>query len=191
MQQDYNQTLNLPSTDFPMRAGLPDTEPVALKEWQDNDLYGKLMEHNDGKPLYVLHDGPPYANGVIHLGTALNKSLKDFVLRYKNMTGFKAPYIPGYDTHGLPTELKARKQAGLKGSENVSPLEIRKICHEFALGFAESQRRQFERLGVLGDWEHPYLTLINVALFRHFAENLDLAGYVIVFKGKVRMLPVA
>ena len=119
------------------------------------------MKHNEGKPAYILHDGPPYANGIIHMGTALNKSLKDFVLRYKNMTGFKAPYVPGYDTHGLPTELKARAKAGMKNSETVSPLEIRKICREFAIGFADDQRKQFERLGVLGDWDHPYLTLTN------------------------------
>ncbi|MBQ9919967.1 MAG: class I tRNA ligase family protein, partial [Clostridia bacterium] len=116
-QQDYNKTLNLPKTDFPMRASLPEREPEALAQWQENHLYEKLMERNEGKPLYILHDGPPYANGVIHLGTALNKSLKDFILRYKNMSGFKAPYVPGYDTHGLPTELKARKKAGMESSE--------------------------------------------------------------------------
>ena len=108
MPQDYNKTLNLPKTDFPMRAGLPKSEPVTLKRWQDNDTYNKLMELNEGKPLYVLHDGPPYANGDIHLGHALNKTLKDIIVRYKNMTGFKSPYVPGWDTHGLPTELKAR-----------------------------------------------------------------------------------
>ena len=117
---DYNQTLNLPQTEFPMRAGLPTREPEALKEWQDNDIYGELMKKNEGKPSYILHDGPPYANGVIHMGTALNKSLKDFVLRYKNMTGFKAPYVPGYDTHGLPTELKARKKVGVGSTAQVS-----------------------------------------------------------------------
>ena len=149
MEQDYNKTLNLPNTEFPMRAGLPTREPEALKAWQEMDLYGELMKHNEGKPLYILHDGPPYANGIIHLGTALNKSLKDFVLRYKNMTGFKAPYVPGYDTHGLPTELKARKAAGMKSGEHISALELRKMCKEFAVNFAEEQRKQFERLGVI------------------------------------------
>ena len=122
-QQDYNKTLNLPKTDFPMRAGLPTREPEMLKNWQQTRLYEQVMKNNEGKPLYVLHDGPPYANGIIHLGTALNKCLKDFILRYKNMSGFKAPYVPGYDTHGLPTELKARKKAGMESSEQVSALQ--------------------------------------------------------------------
>lgn len=180
---DYNETLNLPQTEFPMRAGLPTREPEALKEWQDNDIYGELMKKNEGKPLYILHDGPPYANGIIHMGTALNKSLKDFVLRYKNMSGFKAPYVPGYDTHGLPTELKARKKAGVGSNAQVSALELRKICRDFALGFVEDQRKQFERLGVLGDWEHPYLTLKpeyvakQVEIFGRMAEK----GY--IYKG--------
>lgn len=180
---NYNETLNLPVTEFPMRAGLPVREPEALKEWQDNNTYEELMKHNEGKPLYVLHDGPPYANGIIHMGTALNKSLKDFVLRYKNMSGFKAPYVPGYDTHGLPTELKARKKAGVSSTAAVSALELRKICREFALGFVDDQRRQFERLGVLGDWANPYLTLKpayvakQVEIFGKMAEK----GY--IYKG--------
>ncbi len=180
---DYNETLNLPQTEFPMRAGLPTREPEALKEWQDSDIYGEMMKRNEGKPLYILHDGPPYANGIIHMGTALNKSLKDFVLRYKNMSGFKAPYVPGYDTHGLPTELKARKKAGVGASAQVSALELRKICRDFALGFVDDQRRQFERLGILGDWAHPYLTLKNeyvakqVEIFGRMAEK----GY--IYKG--------
>ena len=183
MQQDYNKTLNLPSTEFPMRAGLPDREPLALKSWQENKIYEKLMKHNEGKPLYVLHDGPPYANGIIHLGTALNKSLKDFVLRYKNMTGFKAPYIPGYDTHGLPTELKARAKAGMKNNEAISPLEIRKICREFAIGFANDQRVQFERLGVLGDWDHPYLTLTNDYVAKQIEVFGEMADKGYIYKG--------
>ena len=182
-QRDYNQTLNLPSTEFPMRAGLPVREPEALKAWQESDLYHEIMKRNEGKPLYTLHDGPPYANGIIHLGTALNKSLKDFVVRYKNMTGFKAPFVPGYDTHGLPTELKARKAAGMKSGEMISPLELRKMCREFAVNFAEEQRKQFERLGVLGEWADPYLTLKNeyvakqVEVFGEMAEK----GY--IYKG--------
>ncbi len=169
---DYNETLNLPQTEFPMRAGLPTREPEALKEWQDNNTYEELMKKNEGKPLYILHDGPPYANGVIHMGTALNKSLKDFVLRYKNMSGFKAPYVPGYDTHGLPTELKARKKAGVSSTAQVSALELRKICREFALGFVDDQRKQFERLGVLGDWDDPYLTLRN----DYVAKQIEIFG---------------
>ena len=171
-KQDYNSTLNLPKTEFPMRAGLPQREPEALKEWQENKLYEKLMAHNEGKPLYILHDGPPYANGIIHLGTALNKSLKDFILRYKNMSGFKAPYVPGYDTHGLPTELKARKKAGMESTEKISAGDLRRICRDFALGFVDSQRTQFERLGVLGEWGNPYLTLSN----NYVAKQIEVFG---------------
>ena len=171
-QQDYNKTLNLPVTEFPMRAGLPTREPEALKQWQDEGVYEELLKINEGKPLYILHDGPPYANGIIHMGTALNKSLKDFIVRYKNMTGFKAPYVPGYDTHGLPTELKARKAAGMKSSERVSALELRKMCKEFAVKFADDQRAQFERLGVLGEWDNPYLTLKN----EYVAKQIEVFG---------------
>ena len=159
MPQDYNSTLNLPKTDFPMRAGLPKSEPETLKRWQETDVYNKLMEHNEGKPLYVLHDGPPYANGDIHLGHALNKVLKDIIVRYKNMTGFKAPYVPGWDTHGLPTELKARKKAGVGNSTSISEVELRKICRDFALGYIDDQRDQFKRLGGIGEWDNPYITL--------------------------------
>ena len=171
-QQDYNKTLNLPVTEFPMRAGLPTREPEALKQWQDEGVYEELLKINEGKPLYILHDGPPYANGIIHMGTALNKSLKDFIVRYKNMTGFKAPYVPGYDTHGLPTELKARKAAGMKSSERVSALELRKMCKDFAVKFADDQRAQFERLGVLGEWDNPYLTLKN----EYVAKQIEVFG---------------
>lgn len=156
---DYNQTLNLPKTDFPMRAGLPKREPEFLARWEANDQYKKLMEHNDGKPLFVLHDGPPYANGDIHIGHALNKTLKDFIVRYKNMTGFKSPYVPGWDTHGLPTELAARKKAGISAETNISDLELRKICRDTALGFVDIQRESFKRLGVIGEWDNPYITL--------------------------------
>ncbi len=159
MSQDYNSTLNLPKTEFPMRAGLPTSEPVTLKKWQDDGVYEKLMEKNDGKPLYVLHDGPPYANGNIHLGTALNKVLKDFIVRYKNMSGFKAPFVPGWDTHGLPTELKARAKAGVDNSTTISDVELRKICREFALSYLDDQRNQFKRLGVMAEWDNPYITL--------------------------------
>ena len=182
-QQDYNKTLNLPVTEFPMRAGLPTREPEALENWQKEDVYGTLMEQNEGKPLYILHDGPPYANGIIHLGTALNKSLKDFVVRYKNMTGFKAPYVPGYDTHGLPTELKARKAAGMKSSERISALELRKMCKEFATGFAEDQRKQFERLGVLGEWDNPYLTLKNEYVAKQIEVFGEMANKGYIYKG--------
>ncbi|MBQ8598836.1 MAG: class I tRNA ligase family protein, partial [Oscillospiraceae bacterium] len=157
MAQDYNKTLNLVQTDFNMRAALPQREPGMVAKWQEDDLYHKMVKNNEGKPLYVLHDGPPYANGDIHLGTALNKVLKDFIVRQKNMSGYKAPYVPGWDTHGLPIELKARKKAGV--SSNISPVELRKICAEYALHYVDTQRKQFERLGVLGDFDDPYLTL--------------------------------
>ena len=157
MAQDYNATLNLPQTDFQMRAGLPKKEPVMLADWEERKLYEQIIKHNEGKPQYVLHDGPPYANGNIHLGTAMNKVLKDIVVRSKNMMGYQSPYIPGWDTHGLPIERKAIKELGL--TENFTKLELRQKCREFALHYVDVQRDEFKRLGVLGDFEHPYLTL--------------------------------
>ena len=183
MSQDYNSTLNLPKTDFPMRAGLPKSEPVTLKNWEDEKIYENLMKINEGKPLFVLHDGPPYANGNIHLGTALNKILKDFIVRYKNMSGFKAPYVPGWDTHGLPTELKARKKAGVGSSADISELELRKMCQEFVEGYIDDQRNQFKRLGVIGEWDNPYITLTHdfeAEQIRIFAE-MACKGY--IYKG--------
>ena len=183
MSQDYNSTLNLPKTDFPMRAGLPKSEPVTLKKWEDNNVYDKLIEHNEGKPLYVLHDGPPYANGDIHLGHALNKILKDFIVRYKNMSGFKAPYVPGWDTHGLPTELKARQKAGIGSSADISVLELRKMCEEFVTGYINDQRDQFKRLGAIGEWNNPYITLkheFEAEQIKVFAE-MATKGY--IYKG--------
>ena len=183
MAQDYKSTLNLPKTSFAMQAGLPKKEPEMLKAWEKQDVYGNLMKKNEGKPVFVLHDGPPYANGDIHLGTALNKTLKDIIVRYKNMSGFKAPYVPGWDTHGLPTELKARKKAGVGNSTTISDVELRKLCREFALGYLDGQRNQFRRLGGIGDWEHPYITLTHdfeakqIEIFSQMAEK----GY--IYKG--------
>ncbi len=156
---DYNQTLNLPKTDFPMRASLPQREPEFLKRWEETDQYKRLMALGADKPRFVLHDGPPYANGDIHIGHALNKTLKDFIVRYKNMTGFQAPYVPGWDTHGLPTELAARKKAGITADSNISDVELRKICRDTALGFVDIQRESFKRMGVIGEWDNPYITL--------------------------------
>lgn len=156
---DYNQTLNLPKTEFPMRAGLPTREGEFLARWEANDQYRKLMKVNEGKPLFVLHDGPPYANGDIHIGHALNKTLKDFIVRYKNMTGFQSPFVPGWDTHGLPTELAARKKAGISAESNISDLELRKICRDTALGYVDLQRESFKRLGIIAEWDKPYITL--------------------------------
>lgn len=183
MSQDYNSTLNLPKTDFPMRAGLPKSEPVTLKNWEEENLYENLMKINDGKPLFVLHDGPPYANGNIHLGHALNKILKDFIVRYKNMAGFKASYVPGWDTHGLPTELKARQKAGVGNSAEISIVELRKMCEEFVTGYIDDQRSQFKRLGVIGEWDNPYITLkpeFEAEQIRVFAEMAE-KGY--IYKG--------
>lgn len=183
MSQDYNSTLNLPKTEFPMRAGLPKSEPVTLQNWEDEKIYEKLMEINEGKPLFVLHDGPPYANGNIHLGTALNKILKDFIVRYKNMAGFKAPFVPGWDTHGLPTELKARKKAGVGSSADISELELRKMCREFVETYIDDQRNQFKRLGAIGEWDNPYVTLtpdFEAEQIRIFAE-MACKGY--IYKG--------
>lgn len=183
MSQDYNSTLNLPKTDFPMRAGLPNSEPVTLKNWEVENLYENLMNLNEGKPLFILHDGPPYANGNIHLGHALNKILKDFIVRYKNMAGFKAPYVPGWDTHGLPTELKARQKAGVGNSAEISIVELRKMCEEFVKGYIDDQRSQFKRLGIIGEWDNPYITLnpeFEAEQIRVFAEMAS-KGY--IYKG--------
>ena len=183
MAQDYNLTLNLPKTDFPMRAGLPKTEPETLKNWEDSDIYGKLMKKNDNKLLYVLHDGPPYANGNIHLGTALNKVLKDFIVRYKNMTGFKAPFVPGWDTHGLPTELKARAKAGVDNSTTISDIKLREICREFAQGYIDDQRNQFKRLGCIGEWNNPYITLLHEFEAKQIEIFSEMACKGYIYKG--------
>ena len=155
---DYNQTVHLPQTDFPMRAGLPKREPEMLQEMYDHDLYHKMVKRNEGKPTFVLHDGPPYANGNIHIGTALNKILKDIIVKEKNMTGFCAPYVPGWDTHGLPIESAILKDKKVKRDE-LTTSEFREKCKEYALSFVDKQREQFKRLGVLGEWDDPYLTL--------------------------------
>lgn len=155
---DYGQTLNLPKTEFPMRGNLPQREPEILDKWLSEDLYGKLMEHNEGKPLFVLHDGPPYANGDMHMGHALNKTLKDIITRYKNMSGFKAPYIHGWDTHGLPIERQAIKKLGIN-RDAVGPVKFRETCRDFALSYVENQKKQIQRLGSIGDWDDIYVTL--------------------------------
>ncbi|MGN1051096.1 MAG: isoleucine--tRNA ligase, partial [Acutalibacteraceae bacterium] len=183
MAKDYNQTLNLPKTDFPMRAGLPKSEPVTLDSWEENKVYEKMIEKNEGKPLFILHDGPPYANGNIHLGTALNKVLKDIIVRYKNMSGFKAPYVPGWDTHGLPTELKARAKAGISNSTDISDVELRKICEEFARGYIDDQRNQFKRLGVLAQWDNPYITLLHEFEAKQIEIFAEMACKGYIYKG--------
>jgi isoleucyl-tRNA synthetase len=157
MGLDYNKTINLPQTEFPMRAALAKREPGMLEAFQRKEIYQKLMAKNEGKPKFILHDGPPYANGNIHIGTAMNKVLKDFIVRYKNMVGYQAPYIPGWDTHGMPIETAIQKQ-GVKRNEMPVP-EFCDKCRAFALEQVDKQREDFKRLGVIGDWDHPYITL--------------------------------
>ena len=156
-KKDYGETLNLPKTDFPMRGNLPENEPKILEEIFENGLYEKMLKKNEGKEPFVLHDGPPYANGEIHIGHSLNKILKDTVVRYKNLRGYYTPYIPGYDTHGMPTEHKAITSLGLNRDE-IPASEFRDTCKKFNEEYIKKQTEGFKRLGVLGDWEHPYIT---------------------------------
>lgn len=155
---DYSKTLNLPNTEFPMRANLPEREPEYQKMWAEKNIYKKALELNKEKQSYILHDGPPYANGDIHLGTTLNKILKDIVVKFKTMNGYYTPYVPGWDTHGLPIETQAIKKLGIN-RHAVGPAKFRSACKEFALGYVAKQKEQFKRLGVTGDWDNPYLTL--------------------------------
>lgn len=154
---EYKDTLLMPQTDFPMRGNLPQREPDMQAKWEEMDIYQKVQERTKGRPMFVLHDGPPYANGDIHMGHALNKILKDFIVRYKSMSGYHAPYVPGWDTHGLPIE-QALTNKGVKRKE-MSVAEFRQLCTEYALEQIDNQRTQFKRLGVRGDWENPYITL--------------------------------
>ena len=154
---DLKSTLNLPRTSFPMKANLPQAEPRQLEEWERLGIYRKILESRAGAPLYVLHDGPPYPTGNIHLGSGMNKILKDMVVKSKTMAGFRAPYVPGWDCHGLPIESQVEKKLGQKGS--VSPVEFRRRCRAFALEYIDAHRRDFKRLGVFGQWDEPYLTM--------------------------------
>ena len=155
---DLKSTLNLPQTDFPMKASLPQTEPKRIQSWQESGLYRQVREARKGKPPFVLHDGPPYANGHIHLGTALNKILKDLVVRSRSMAGHDAPYLPGWDCHGLPIELQVDKNLGAK-KKDMTPVAIRKECRAYAEKFLAIQRLEFQRLGILGEWDAPYQTM--------------------------------
>ena len=167
MAQNYKDTLNLPKTEFPMKASLTSREPQILQAWEETHLYQQIQKAREGAELFVLHDGPPFANGDVHMGTALNKILKDLVVKSKTMAGFRAPYVPGWDCHGLPIEFKVVKE-----TRGLSPLEVRKRSEQFARKFVDIQRGQFKRLGVLGDWERPYLTLdpaYEAEILRSFA----------------------
>ena len=155
---DYNKTINLPKTDFPMRAGLPKREPEMLKRWQEQDVYNELLKKNEGKPLFNLHDGPPFSNGGIHMGTAMNKALKDIITRSYAMRGYYTPYIPGWDNHGMPIESAIIKQNKLNHKAMSIP-DFRSACHDFAQHYVGVQMDAFKRMGVIGDWEHPYLTM--------------------------------
>ena len=155
---DYNKTINLPKTDFPMRAGLPAREPGMLEGWEKLDLYHELLKKNEGKPLFSLHDGPPFSNGNLHMGHALNKSIKDFMVRAAAMRGRYTPYIPGWDNHGMPIESAIIKEQKLNRKQMSVP-EFRTACHDYAQKYVNIQREGFKRLGVVGDWENPYLTM--------------------------------
>ena len=158
MSQDFNATVNLPKTDFPMRAGLPKREPDMLRHWEELDIYNELLKKNEGKPRFSLHDGPPFSNGNIHMGHALNKSIKDFIVRSYAMRGYYTPYIPGWDNHGMPIESAIIKEQKLNHKE-MSVADFRSACEAYANKYIDIQREGFKRLGVIGDWEHPYTTM--------------------------------
>ncbi|TAK60351.1 isoleucine--tRNA ligase [Methylobacter sp.] len=158
MTMDYKKTLNLPNTAFPMKGNLAQREPERLKKWNEADLYNKIRQEFAGRPKFILHDGPPYANGEIHIGHAVNKVLKDIIVKSKSLSGFDAPYVPGWDCHGLPIELQVEKKIG-KAGVKVSPAVFRKACREYAGKQVNIQKEAFIRLGILGDWDHPYLTM--------------------------------
>ena len=158
MAEELKDTLNLPVTDFPMRAGLAEREPVRIAHWERHGLYGQIQARAAGKPAFVLHDGPPFTNGDVHIGTALNKLLKDSILRYKSMRGFRTPYVPGWDCHGLPIEHKVMKELQAK-KQSLDALGVRKACAEFSAAYIEKQRGQFKRLGILADWASEYRTM--------------------------------
>lgn len=179
---DYSKTLNLPQTDFPMRGNLPNAEPKMQAWWDEIDIYGKVKTFRKGKPKFILHDGPPYANGNIHIGHALNKILKDFIVRYKSMRGFDAPYVPGWDTHGLPIEQAIANSSNVDRKQ-MNVIDFRRLCEQYAKDWIEKQKQQFKRLGVRGDWNNPYVTFdpaYEARQIRVFAEMVK-KGY--IYKG--------
>ncbi|MDD6734719.1 MAG: isoleucine--tRNA ligase [Clostridiales bacterium] len=180
--KDYTKSVNLPKTDFPMRGNLPEREPETLKYWEEIDLYNKLKEKNRGNTPFILHDGPPYANGDIHMGHALNKILKDIIVRYKNLQGYYAPYVPGWDTHGLPIEQQAIKKLGIN-RHAAGPVKFRQACRDFAKSHVENQKKQFRRLGVIGDWDNPYLTLNNEFVAKQIEVFGEMAKNGLIYKG--------
>jgi len=188
--RDYSETLFLPKTDFPMRAGLPQKEPEILARWQKLDLYARLRAVAAGRPRFVLHDGPPYANGNIHIGHALNKILKDVVTRSQQMLGFDSNYVPGWDCHGLPIEWKieeenyrAKNKAKPDLSNPSALVEFRRECRQFAEHWIKVQREEFERLGVVGDWAHPYTTMDPFAEAQIARELMKFAANGTLYRG--------
>ncbi|MED2973400.1 isoleucine--tRNA ligase [Fictibacillus sp. B-59209] len=179
---NYKDTLLMPKTEFPMRGNLPQREPEVQAKWEDLNIYNKVQEHTKGRPSFILHDGPPYANGDIHVGHAENKILKDMIVRYKSMTGYHAPYVPGWDTHGLPIETALTKSGKVKRKE-MSVAEFRKRCEEYALTQVDRQRNQFKRLGVRGDWENPYITLNKAYEARQIEVFGEMVKRGFIYKG--------
>ncbi len=182
-QANYKDTLNLPQTDFPMKANLPQREPEMLARWERDNLYERILAARRDAPLFVLHDGPPFANGDVHIGHVLNKTLKDVVIKYKTMRGFRAPYVPGWDCHGQPIEYKVKKELG-KEADQLSQTEVRKRCRAYAEKYVDIQRQQFKRLGVFGDWEHPYLTMSPSYEAEVIGALADMVADGFVYRGK-------
>ncbi|RSL31296.1 isoleucine--tRNA ligase [Salibacterium salarium] len=180
---NYKETLLMPKTKFPMKGNLPNREPERQQQWEEQNIYEKVQNRTKGRPLFVLHDGPPYANGDIHMGHALNKILKDFIVRYKSMNGFHAPYVPGWDTHGLPIETALTKNKKVD-RKKMSIAEFRKACEEYALDQLDRQREQFKRLGVRGDWDNPYVTLTNEYEAQQIKVFGEMAKRGYIYKGK-------
>ena len=180
---DWKETVNLPRTGFPMKANLQTAEPEAIARWDAMDLYGKLREKRRGAPKFVLHDGPPYANGNIHVGTAFNKILKDLVIKSRTMAGYDAPYVPGFDCHGLPIELNVDRELGSK-KKDLTVADFRRACRAYAEKFVDIQVQEFKRLGVLGLWSRPYLTMnfeYQAAIVRALGKFVEQQ---LVYKGK-------
>ena len=180
---EWKETLNLPRTDFPMKANLQTAEPQALARWAEMRLYDQIRERSAGRPKFILHDGPPYANGRVHLGTAMNKILKDFVVKSRTMMGFDSPYVLGYDCHGLPIELKVDRELGPK-KRDMPLADFRRACRAYATRYIDVMNVEFQRLGVFGDWDHLYLTMD----FRYQATIARALGKFVerglVYKGK-------
>src|ERR1043165_4413353 len=181
---DYKNTLNLPRTDFAMKADLVLREPERLARWESSGLYRRIQDQRAGEPRFVLHDGPPCANGDVHIGNALNKILKDIIIKYKSVRGFSAPYVPGWDCHGLPIEFKVSQEMRKAGDASADAATIRKACDAYARRYIDIQRTQFKRLGILGEWDNPYLTLnkeYEADELRLFADIVE-KGF--VYRGK-------